>query len=310
MAIVSINEIMDGGARSASWSIEGGRSYQRKFRVASNSQNDGPAVALSALGMKYGDRYNPAYNVHEADLFAYAGSYTVEQEGEDGLDWVVTITYGWYDALTSGGGPDQNPLLMPIEVSWNLRDHELVLEQDINGNAVLNTAGDPFDPPLVIDDPRLVMTVVRNEPIFTVNYVLQYRNAINSTPFAGFQPYYCKVLNIQSRSQFHQLIGYYYQTTYEFEFLSPKVNDNGMGYRKSILNQGMRALSVVTGKPYHITLHGQPINSPMLLRKSGILANPGDPPYFLTIQAYPELDFSIFGFDQAAISGTRSGFSW
>ena len=69
-------------------------------------------------------------------------------------------------ALWAGGGPMQNPLLQPIDVKWSNRSQEIVADIDINGNPVVNTAGDPFDPPLMEDDPRPVLTIVRNEAIF------------------------------------------------------------------------------------------------------------------------------------------------
>jgi len=298
---------MDESSRSASWQVGSGRRYQRKFRVLTNSQYDGPITAGNAVGIAYGDGMTPSYNTNEWDRFAYADSVQIDPEGDDGLGWIITVGYGWYDVNTAGGGKEQNPLLMPIEVSWSLRDHEAVLDVDTEGTAVLNTAGDPFDPPLVVDDPRLVMTVVRNEANFTLAYVLQYRNAINSDQFGGFDPLYCKVLNIQARSQFHQDIGWYYQVTYEFEFLSPKVNDDGQGYRKQVLSQGMRAIGN-DSKPYHITLNGVPINSPMLLDQNGKLLPPGGTPYYTSFKGYPELPFAVFNFDPNAISGQRTGF--
>ncbi len=309
MAVISINEIMEEGSRGATWDIDSGRKYQRKFRVITDSQFDGPVVVGTAVGAKYGDQYAVPTNELEYDPNAYCVGIDSQQDGNDGTMWIVTLTYGWYSATFAGGGKDQNPLEMPIEVSWSLRDHELVLDIDANGVPVLNTAGDPYDPPLVIDDPRLCMTVVRNEPTFNLSYVLQYRNAVNSDPFAGFNPLYCKVLNIASRSQWHQDAGWYYQTTYDFEFLSPKVGDGGNGYRPQVLSQGMRAISAVSGKIYHITLKGVPVNQPMLLDQNGYFNVTNRPkPYWQVFQAYPELPFAVFGFDPQALTGQRTGF--
>jgi hypothetical protein len=308
MSLQSATELMEEGTREAHWSIDSGRAYQRKFRCITTQQSDGPNVVLGQFGLKYGDIYNPSYNVNEADVFACANQIDCEPEGNDGTQWIVTIHYGWYNANQAGGGADQNPLNMPIEVSWSLRDHETVLDTDQNGNPVLNTAYDPYDPPIVIDDPRLVMTVVRNEPKFNIAWVLAYRNAVNNDQFGGFPPLTCKVLNISSRSQWHQDAGWYYQTTYEFEFLTASIDyDTNTGYRKRIISQGFRAISSVTGKPYHITLKGVPISSPMLLDSNGYLLGPNATPYWQTFQAYPELPFAVFQFDPGAISGQRSG---
>jgi hypothetical protein len=311
MAIMTINEMMEEGSREAHWNVDAGRTYQRKFRIITSTQNDGPNVVLGQFGTNYGDTYQPFYAANEADLFACVNQIDCEPTGNDGIEWIVTLSYGWYNPLQAGGGKEQNPLDMPIEVSWALRDHETVLDTDQNGDAVLNTAGDPYDPPIVIDDPRLVMTVVRNEMMFNVGWVLAYRNAVNSDPFAGFPPLTCKVLNISSRSQWHQDIGWYYQTTYEFEFLTASIDyDTNTGFRKRIISQGFRAISSVTGTPYHITLKGTPISSPMLIDSNGYLLGHDDTPYWQTFQAYPELPFNIFGFDTGAVSGQRSGYNY
>jgi len=306
--IVSAIELMGEGTRELHWHVMQGRSYQRKFRVLTNGQFMGPAMVINQFGTLYGDLYTPSYNAAEADPFAYVQSLDVEPDGEDGIGWIITVGYGWYDPNNAGGGPAQNPLLMPIDVSWDFRDHETVLDVDQSGNAVLNTAGDPYDPPIVIDDPRLVLTVVRNEATFNVGWALTYRNAVNSDPFAGFPPLCCKVLNISSKNQWHQDQGWYSQTNYQFEFISPQVDyDSQYGFRKRIISQGYRAISVVTGKPYHVTFKGVPVNSPVLLDKNGYLLTSSQQPYFQTFQAYPELPFEAFGFDQNALMGQRTG---
>ena len=187
MSIVIINEMMDEGSRSLNWNLQSGRSYQRRFRVLTDSQDDGPVVVMSALGLAYGDRYNPSYNSSEADLFAYNNSITCDAAGDDGIEWIVTANYSWYDPLQAGGGQNQNPLLMPIEVSWDMRDLEAALDRDIDGNPILNTAFDPYDPPLMTDDTRLTMTIVRNEAAFNLGWVLTYKGAIATDPFAGLR---------------------------------------------------------------------------------------------------------------------------
>jgi hypothetical protein len=311
MSLLSATEIMDEGSRSAHWSLDGGRTYQRKFRAITSQQDDGPNVVLGQFGLKYGDLYNPSYNQNEWDLFACVNSIDCEPDGNDGTMWIITVSYGWYNPVQAGGGKDQDPLLMPIEVTWNLRDHEAVVEYDFNGNPVLNTASDPYDPPVTVDDPRLLMTVVRNERLFNISWVLAYRNAVNSDPFAGFPPLTCKVLNIGSRSQWHQDAGWYYQTTYEFEFTTAAIDyATNTGFRKKIVNQGFRAISSVTGKPNQILLKGVPVSAPMLLDQNGALLPPNTTPYYSVFQVYPELPFSVFGFDTGAISGQRSGYNY
>ncbi len=319
MAIVTFQPMMNAGSRGASLNVGQGKAYTQRFLVITNSKSDGPASIISQMGYFYGQKYIIGYpgGGTDADFNSYLTGIDVDQVGEDGLQWEVTFNYSWYDANTIGGGPQQNPLLMPIEVSWNWRDYELVIAQDINGDAVLNTAGDPYDPPVLINDPRLGMTVVRNEASISIGLIQQYRNAINSDPWAGFDPFFAHCLSITPKNTFHQLVGWYYQVTYEFEFITPRqaagapAGGESSGFRFLIFNQGQRAISSVTGKLYHVTVRGIPVSEPVALDQNGFWSNtPNFKPIFNTVQAYVELPFTqAFNFDPLAITGQRSGFN-
>jgi hypothetical protein len=310
MAIESVSELFD--ARTGAWTTDSGRSYNRVFRVLTNNPFDGPNVAIQACGINRGDQYLPTgsdLNL-EADTNAYAHTLTATQEDGDSLGWLVTVEYGPYSTLFAGGGPTQNPLLQPIDVKWSMRSQEIVVDIDINGNPILNTAFDPFDPPLMEDDPRPVLTVTRNESTWNQALQIQYRKAINSDPFAGYQPLMSKVLDISADSIFHQDVGWYYQATYQFEFMPPTSQTTGInGYRRTVLNQGMRALSAVNGNKFHPSYKGVPITEPVLLTKMGTVINNGQSPFYLIFQTKPELPFAAFQFDPAALTGQRTGFA-
>ena len=283
--------------------------YTRVFRVLMTSTYDGPNLACSAPGINIGDAYEPNGNEFEFDTHAYCNGITATQVGGDGIGWDVVVEYGPYSSLWAGGGPKQNPLLQPIDVSWSQRSQEIVADQDINGNPIVNTAGDAFDPPLMEDDPRFVLTVIRNEPTFNQAMQIQYRNAINSDPFAGYDPLMVRVLEFTPENLFHQDVGWYYKVTYSFECKpagSSSLGDNG--YRRRVLNQGMRALSVVSGKRFVPNFKGVPITEPVLLNDAGNTLDVGAAPVFLEFQTKPELSFAAFQFDPVALLGNRTGF--
>jgi hypothetical protein len=307
---ITANEIFD--SRSGSWTTDSGRTYVRQFRVLSTNPINGPAVAIAACGINRGDQYITLGSDGglEQDLNAYAYSLGAVQEEGDSLGWIVTIEYGPYSALFAGGGPTQNPLLQPIDVSWQTRSQQTVVDQDINGLPIVNTAGDPFDPPLMEDQPRATLTVVRNEATFNQSLQIQYYNAVNSDVFANYNPLMARVLNIGSKSMFHQDAGWYYQVTYEFEFLDPISPTVGLnGYRRTVLSQGMRAISSsVSGEKYHVMFKGVPVTEPVLLTQKGNLAKTAQDPYWLIFQTRPELPFAAFQFDPLALTGQRTGF--
>jgi hypothetical protein len=297
MPVTSITELFDG--RSGTFSPTEGRRYVRAFRVLTNAITDGPQTVKAAIGIKYGDPYQGLGLVEsESDQFAYVTSIDAVQEDGDSIGWIVTVTYDWFSSIYAGGGPDANPLLFPIDVTWSYRNQEIVAQYDNNGNAILNTAGDPFDPPVVIDDPRPMLTIVRNEATFNVPLNNQYRTAVNSDPFATYNAQMARVIQISGKPLFHQVIGWYWQVTYEFEFNPP------LGYRPKL-----RYLSAFTGKQVPILVNGIPVSFPLLLNKQGQIQKPGDTPYYVQPQIYPELPFSVFNFDPIVLAGQRSGFN-
>ncbi len=308
MPVKEVAEIWDG--RSASVTVSEGNKYTRVFRVECTGNDVGPNEAGKAVGIQLGDQYL-TINALESDQYAYCTSINSVQESTgDYLHFIVSVEYGAYSVVWAGGGPDQNPLLQPIDVEWGWNSHEVVADIDINGNPIVNTAGDPYDPPLIEDDPRPTMSVTRNEPFIDFDLILAYRNAINNDQFSIAQPYFCRTLNIQPKSVFHHQIGWYYQVKYEFEFLSPIGNSAGNinGFRRTVLNQGLNALSKSDGKPYRVTYKGLPVTDPVLLDKDGHYDNKVQPLYNV-YQTKLELPFSQFNFDSSAISGQRSGFT-
>ena len=302
MSVLSIEELFDG--RSGAFTPAEGRRYVRRFLVLTGAPSDGPQTVKAALGINYGDQYQGlGLAQYESDQYAYCTSIDATQEEGDSLGWIVTVTYDWFSSIYAGGGPDANPLFFPIDVTWSYRNQEIVAQYDVNGNAVTNTAGDPFDPPVVIDDPRPMLTIVRNEATFNVPLNNQYRTAVNSDPFATYNPQMARMIQISGKPDFHPVIGWYWKVTYEIEFNPP------IGYRPKILNQGYRYLSVFTGKQVPIILNGVPVSHPMLLNQQGQVQKPGDTPYYVQPQLYNELPFSVFNFDPVVLAGNRTGFN-
>lgn len=310
MAIVSVDELFE--SRQGAWTTNEGRKYTRVFRVLTNNQYDGPNVAIQAAGINRGDQYLPQGSDLglEQDTNAYCNTLSAVQEEGDSLGWIVTAEYGPYSTLWAGGGPAQNPLLQPIDVSWSERDQEVVADMDVDGKAIVNTAGDPYDPPIMDDDPRQVITIVRNEAMLNLPLLQLYRKAVNSDVFAGYNPLMVRVVSILPKSVFHQDIGWYYQVTYEFEALPPWSQYAGLyGWRRTVLNQGLRSINSTTGNLQHVTINGIPVTEPVLLDKNGYYKqNNPNVPYYNVYQLRPELPFAAFNFDPLALIGQRTGF--
>lgn len=278
MALVSAKEI-DGRGGAIDVELQG--TYTRVFQVITDNPLDGPLSAMSAIGIRRGDVY---FNGQELDPNAFATDIRADPAGDadDARQWVVTVDYGPLPPR------QDNPLDEPPEVEWGFAQFEEVCDQDVFGVAILNSAGDYFDPPVVRDDSRTVLTVTRNEADFSARLAADHRDRINAAPFFGQARHCVKCSSITGTRQFVAGLGFYWKVRYEFHF-------DDRTFHKTILNQGLREKVAVVRKQIMIDQE-LPASSPVLLDSTGRALPPGGTPVYRTFQVYREADFSIFNF--------------
>lgn len=166
MTITFIEEIPEG--RRAQ-NTKGQRTYQRKFKLKSSQNSEGPYAvgshaSLPIIGSLYPD-----------DSGAWCTTLTVEQfDGRFG--WIVTADYSTERELSTD--PTNDPAL----ISWDSEQFQRPAVFDSSGNAICNSAGDPFDPPNMMDDSRRVVTVEKNLSVVPT-WILNYQDAVNSDTF-------------------------------------------------------------------------------------------------------------------------------
>lgn len=148
---------------------KGARTYTRKFRVLSSDKTDGPFEVGSTAGLPL------IGSVHPEDANAFCIELTVENT-EPYAGWTVTANYSDERVI------DDNPTDDAAEINWGSEQFQKVAVVDRDGNLIVNSAGDLFDPPAMIDDSRRVVTVSKN--LATVpSWILDYQDAINSDTF-------------------------------------------------------------------------------------------------------------------------------
>jgi len=148
---------------------KGARTYTRKFLVTSNDKTDGPFEVGSTSGLPL------IGSVHPEDANAFCVELTVENT-EPYAGWTVTANYSDERVI------DDNPTDDAAEINWGSEQFQKVAVVDRDGNLIVNSAGDLFDPPAMIDDSRRVVTVSKN--LATVpSWILDYQDAINSDTF-------------------------------------------------------------------------------------------------------------------------------
>src|SRR5262249_52438990 len=175
-----------------------------------------------------------------------------------------------YDSLAADQQfSDQNPLNRPPRISWGFTQFQIAAEQDANGKVYVNSAGERFDPPPMLDDTRLVCTIERNEPGYDPIIALAYKDAVNSDPFMGFDPGEAKMANMGATMEFESTVGFYWKVNYEIHFHDNSLATVDDGWDQYVLDKGSYELDA-NNKPKR-TLDqstGLPIASGVLLNGS------------------------------------------
>lgn len=164
MTITYLGEI-HGPAKNS----KGSKSYTRSFKLQTSLKTErayhvGSHASLPVIG-----------EVHPDDSTAYCVDLSVDPV-EPWKGWAVTAEYSTERALA------EDPTSDPALISWNSEQFQRPAIVDKNGDAIVNSAGDPFDPPEMIDDARRVVTIQKNLASVPA-WILTYQDAVNSDTF-------------------------------------------------------------------------------------------------------------------------------
>lgn len=287
MAIVSVREVASG--RDGSLNNKGERSYSRTFQVVTSDPLDGPLLVRTAAGIpQRGSIYATAT---EFDPGAKVKTVNPAQDADNPKVWTVRVEY---DSVTED--KPENPLDRPAEITWSAAPYSRVVWRDVDGKAILNSAGSYFDPPLEVDDSRPVLTIVRNEATYNPAVAIDYQDAINSDSWLGFAPRQAKVAKIEASSAIENDV-FYWRVVREFHFRRET-------WAMSVLDQGRYEKR--NDKPVPIKVYTENgtaipnshVTDPVPLDGAGLrLTNPGpDTAKFLTFKVYKERPFAAFNF--------------
>lgn len=289
MAVKYVAEVFEG--RTSRIDRQWQRSFTRTWRVETDSPYDGAQTAREAVPVAIGNYYlvlDAGGATVEKDLqsFALEIAAAVESAADDGCSWLVTVNYGPYDAQTFG----PNPIDHPLKISFGFAKYEKVVDktvpdEDGNTEAIVNSAGDYFDPPPVKDDSRPLIKITRNEPTYDPLRAKEWKDAINQDAWNGFDPGTVKCGEIAAELAWSQECQFYYIVNYEFE-IEPD------GWALEVLDQGLRSYDTSTEKQVAIADEkGEPVTSPVLLDGDGQQLAGGADPVFLTFDVYNKRDF-------------------
>ncbi len=295
MAYTLFVEIHEG--RQASVDSKFQRTYTRVFLVGTDSGNYGPAYAGSHPSLPI------IFSQHPEDIAAFCVRLSPVQDGQDPTLWRVTAEYSYNPDLAMGGGTgvpaidgqqqgvapasrSANPTTRPNDYSIATSTYPIAIYKDYSGTAVLNSAGDPFLPPLEIQRAEATITVGLNSLNAPSGAWLASAGQVNAnTMVIGAyvaNPGQAKLNSISAQFLYENGINYWRWTLV-------------FGYRTTwaaeVLNQGLRELRAGKLVPILDDATGYKIDQPALLTAGGAKAAAGATPTYSTFNIYPRVTF-------------------
>lgn len=187
---------------------------------------------------------------------------------------------------TSGPQPE-NPLDMPPKISWDTIVCVEPIDQDIDGNPIINSAGEPFDPPITDEIHDRVVRIERNEASWSSTKQEEYQNTVNEHTFMSAQPHEAWMMTLRA-DKIYSGDYVYYTVYYEIVFRT-KTTENAFPWRRRVLDQGFRVRTGVDdqGKPKYENIlddNGDKITEPISLDGAGAKLADGVDPYWHNFQ--------------------------
>lgn len=274
------------------------REWIRVWRGQTGDRLWGPKIVRDDLQQFIGTYYTTdASSDGEEDQETWPRTVEVRQDQDDPYFWVGVATY-------SNADLDVDPLARAPEIQIDFESYQRPFVRDIStGQAVVNTAGDPFDPPFMVDEDRMVIRITRNESETDFPWNAQdefipsvFNNTVNLTEFQGWNP--GKVRLRLSAQKLKERGNFYWRVTYliQEKIEALEVNDEVtyVGWQPNILNRGYRQL-VGGVKKDIFGIDGSKVSQPALLALDGTKLADGGTPTYVEANAYLTSEFNDLG---------------
>ena len=267
--------------------------YTRGWLVKTDDKNDREDVVSTAPGL-------PAYGeLHPAPIAdpAYAReiTYNPTSRGNTPMAWDVVATYSSERIMHDVPGvvPTEPPnVLDEVLVSWSSEVYDEAIWEDINGNGILNSAGDYFiDPTPTRDNSHIIARFDVNWVPPLPTWIIDYPNTVNDAAITVGG-----LTLATGTARFQRLQIGTYETRFGVTFypVSFELHVHKDGWLLKPLDAGFRETS--GGSPQQIKdANGDEPTTPVLLDGAGgVLANPSPATaQYQTFTVYESKDFSI-----------------
>jgi hypothetical protein len=286
----------------------GERTVTHVYVVICSAVTDGPLVAENYVGV-------PALSAQlsgEPDLIV--DSKSTDTVGDSGMVFEVTVVYKTIDPDSSTEDPLTRSKTVEFSPTEFTEDTHKAFEQPLAndatgagvvlgtwswGNAVVNSAGQSFDPSVAKAYYDQTIVVTRNVAAFDWETAGDYQDTVNSDTFTivykgityEFEPG-------QARIAFYGATGKFENGESFFEERI-EIQIRKDGWSRYILDQGLMELNNGDTPPKPIRdAEGNPVVAPVMLDGHGAALENGEPPIFLKFKLYKdELPFGSLNLD-------------
>jgi hypothetical protein len=268
---------------------KGIKTYSQTYRVISDDPFETRVTVGSAAGIP------PKYSLLAEDTSCWCRHASIARIDASRLVWLVTVEFSNapQEKQEEEKNNEPNPLLRPARVRWTSSIYQQAVEKDINGKAILNSAGDYFDPPPEVDRSRWAAHVSKNYASLP-EWLLDYADALNDAPFkiGGLT-----VLTGKAKLSEMAISELQKENDTEFYELSFSIQFRKEGWVLKMLDQGLHYLTTpddLTTKT-KIKINGEDAAAPVLLDgHGGILADPSPTSaLFLGFDEYEAKNFLV-----------------
>ena len=309
MPITACNE--KGEGRTGSKEYQGNRiiiKSTRVFEVHVDDQTHDDQYILDNGPFASPDPLPAILSVHPTNPLLRCKSTPARQqpgEGKAANCWLVTCEYD--NQTSDADAEDSETAPLDRSTRWHLEFGGFVriLERDIDGDPIVNTVGDIFDPPLDEEDERPVLVARKNYDATDLPglmaLIVDYRGAVNNDTFLGLPSGSWRIGRVQMSEEqveddvrFHA-VSWYLEAKEEYDISDPTtVEGTPEPWDRLVLNIGYKAFKTADDSDTKYTLVDR---EPRKLKKDGTLfAHDDNPNYFYrTFRTKKRRPFSALG---------------
>lgn len=272
--------------------------YEAVWHVQTDDPMDGPVTVLTEAQALASSERVPAlwstYAFHdEQDIASFLRSFRVEPREDPHNSktlWRVIAHYEPLEPQEQEGDGDTDPLQRPVRYRLEHTSYTRVVEQDNEGNAIVNACEQEFDEPIEDEQSRIILVAEKNFASLQeiINLNLTYAGKVNNDSYrgAGERMWYCHTIGCSDLQTEGNVS--FYTATFRLEL-------NFETWDRKVLNRGFKHYDDSNKLVQATDTAGIPCNEPILLDEDGTRLADGATGNFITFKVKKEVAFSGLG---------------